>query len=126
MRLTRPLTNEEISFYNNRNYAIKIDVGTLDIENKLGQFEDIEDEFKLNIKMVRVLLLAFQDGFYGYCEDDDHEKPYIFQFWPGCFMVDYEYKEITVFWENSDQVYCVFHFKDYGKKWALTEEELEA
>ena len=89
--------------------------------NKLGQLEDIEDELGISLE---TYVRLHQDGFYGICEDDDHEKPYIYQFDNRCFNIFADDKTIVVYFEDSNEEYRTYRIKDYGKTWALTNEEL--
>ena len=89
--------------------------------NKLGQLEDIEDELGISLE---TYVRLHQDGFYGICEDDDHEKPYIYQFDNRCFNIFADDKTIVVYFEGSNEEYRTYRIKDYGKTWALTKEEL--
>ena len=83
-------------------------------------YKDIEKE--LGIDLITYIKLV-QEGFYGFCRDEDHDKPYIFQFLPHDFVAFSD--ELVVYREDSDEVYTTYKYKDYGKTWSLTKEELE-
>ena len=100
------------------NNTLAIDGKAID---KLGQLEDIEDELGISLE---TYVRLHQDGFYGICEDDDHEKPYIYQFDNRCFNIFADDKTIVVYFEGSNEEYRTYRIKDYGKTWALTKEEL--
>lgn len=85
------------------------------------EFNLVKRNFK-NLKYLNILIKVFQDGFYGYCEDEDHDKPYVFWFSPNNLALSDE--SIIAYWQESDSVYCEYPINKYGKKWALTEEEL--
>ena len=80
---------------------------------KLGKLEDIEE--KLGIPL-EVLFKALKDGVYY---DYKHREPEDIAF-RLC------YKELIVRYTCFGEIdYDYLEFKDYGKTWALTEEELE-
>jgi len=103
MRLTKIrsdgqyLINEEVICNGNRvDNALK----------KLGQLEDIEEE--LGIDLI-TLFKALKKGFYS---------------------KDGEYHHFSNLFFDSEEIYdgynnVDYYFKDYGKTWALTKEELE-
>jgi hypothetical protein len=93
-------------------------------ENKLGQLEDIEDE--LGIDLI-TLFKALKNGWFDknrkYSTKRDDDIRYI-------VVIDYECKCIKwshnfAFNVGNPFAYRCFYFKDYGKTWALTKEELE-
>lgn len=98
--------------------------------NKLGQLEDIEDELKIDLI---TLFKALKDGFYiKYNDKIVHifpDKHITINFWyktinvfiPPKFFIDCK-KGANNLSETIDEEYW---FKDYGKTWALTKEELE-
>lgn len=87
----------------------------LEAINKLGQLEDIEEE--LGIDLI-TLFKALKNGIKAKWEQNEIVEITILggcQLWLNkkCFqLVDYNGKE----WS--------YYFKDYGKTWALTKEEL--
>ena len=88
--------------------------------NKLGQLEDIEDE--LGIGLI-TLFKAKTKGIYVLTEE--LKKPYHFRSWE----VEISFNDRCI--PNKYIAGVVngrekqFDFKDYGKTWALTKEELE-
>lgn len=80
-----------------------------------------DTQIEMNLEMYYEL---FQHGFWGYCTDEDHDEPYLFYFKPRTFEYDEEEKLIIVYYENSDDVYCAFPLRKYGRTWALTKEAL--
>lgn len=98
---------------------------------KLGQLEDIEE--KLGIDLI-TLFKAMKNGFYGYLYGrklgaEEFDKIVFYETKkighlgnPKIFIKLYPKEmEIVV----GYQEYCFsFNFKDYGKTWALTKEEL--
>lgn len=98
--------------------------------DKLGKLEDIEDE--LGIDLI-TLFKALKDGFYiKYNGEIIHifpDKHITINFWykiinvfiPPKFFIDCK-KGANNLSETIDEEYW---FKDYGKTWALTKEELE-
>ena len=101
-----------------------------DCIEKLGQLEDIEDE--LGIDLI-TLFKALKNGFYiKYKGNIVHifpDKHITINFWykiinvfiPPKFLIDCK-KRTHCLTETIDEEYW---FKDYGKTWALTREELE-
>ena len=81
------------------------------IIDKLGQLEDIEDE--LDIDLI-TLFKALKDGIYTYLKN----------FKTGSVELYHAYIEIHSFQEFKVFDGCFMRFKDYGKTWALTKEEL--
>ena len=74
---------------------------------KLGQLEDIEDEFKINAKIV--LLCALHQNIF--IKDlDDYRRHYI--------------KYGHVFFKYKNKTY-ILPYEDYGKTWALTRKGLK-
>lgn len=81
--------------------------------DKLGQLEDIEEELGIDlITLFKVLKNGFYTIFYNKHKYDN-----------SCYYtIDLEFKCI---WVNDYDAYFSLDFKDYGKTWALTKEELE-
>jgi hypothetical protein len=70
------------------------------------------------------LLAILKDGFWAVATEDDSLD--IFQVLSTRDVIfDFDAKEITVYFEFSEDVYNTYKFEDYGKTWALTKEELE-
>ena len=98
MRLTKKFENQ---YYTEINYIAT---------QKLGQLEDIEEEFGIELtKLFSVILngcaYCKDYGYFRNCEIDLHDKKIIF-----CDI------DPTITYEK---------LSDYGKTWALTKEELE-
>ena len=83
------------------------------LTKKLGQLEDIEEE--LGIDLI-TLFKALKDGIYRYGENN--QVP--------VYLTWHDYlKELVLFFDdNNPYNNRCFQFKDYGKTWALTKEEL--
>lgn len=117
--------------------------------NKLGQLEDVLEKYNIDnahdldieIRANRdkvykyesvikkelgidldIYIKLVQEGFVGFVKDDDHDAPYLFNFFPHDFAAFKD--EIVVYWTCSTEVYKTYQYKDYGKTWALTKEEL--
>ena len=92
---------------------------------KLGQLEDVEEE--LGIDLI-TLFKAMKTEVPLYYIDEDNN---IIEFKCFCDEYSYHYKEIDLKHEAIGVYTDVCHlekhlyFKDYGKTWALTKEELE-
>lgn len=86
------------------------------ITRKLGQIEDIEDE--LGVELL-TLARASKEGIYvdegKYCHTNDLVIRYV------------EGEKLSFRSESIDFFLAVqiYYYKDYGKTWALTKEELE-
>ena len=94
---------EELKRYHSQIiYMPEHNVRKIQMWNKLGQLEDIEDE--LGIDLI-ILFKMIRDGFYIKTSDD------------------------ILFFKNEDKYEMLKKYKDftndYGKTWALTKEELE-
>ena len=116
------ITGKEIKYISNESDQMCVD--------KLGTLEDIEEE--LGIDLI-TLFKALKDGFYiKYNGEIVHifpDKHITINFWyniinvfiPPKFFIDCK-KGANYLSETIDEEYW---FKDYGKTWALTKEELE-
>ena len=124
MRLTKKY--KEDYFVNNENKELtRLDIendhnSSQIIRNKLGQLEDIEDE--LGIDLI-TLFKALKNGIYfkHKIQRDDiilHTKIDFF-----CLSIKALVNKYTD--ELDDYHFTNYFFKDYGKTWALTKEELE-
>ena len=124
MRLTRLLTGEEIKLANDYStnsekkrkqgdFTICNNVSPFELENKLGQLEDIEDD--IGIDLITFLKMFTQENIYIKCNGEIFENDVEFAI--NCDKKGYFINlEICQF----DRLYL----KDYGKTWALTKEEL--
>lgn len=84
---------------------------------KLSQLEDIEEELSIDLL---TLIRALKNGIYLKLDNDDLKEPlFIDQF----RITRLHSGEILLTF--SDTQLKPRHFKDYGKTWALTEEELK-
>lgn len=81
----------------------------IDASNKLGKLEDIEEELGVD------LITLFKCIEYGFYTKYNYYPSY-------CNTFDLETKLIKV---NDCDEHFTLNFKDYGKTWALTREELE-
>ena len=107
----------------------KLDYGSLfgtcgqEMYDKLGQLEDIEDE--LGIDLI-TLFKALKNGIFAKHESKSKGIAYIdgrnleFKFEPVP-VIDVIFPIL----KNSNTGGTMLYFKDYGKTWALTKEELE-
>lgn len=87
------------------------------VEKKLGQLEDIEEE--LGIDLITFVKLNKTDKIY-----DKEEENFMYYDY-----IDFENKRLVCV-DDFDEMSCshleyYYYFKDYGKKWALTKEELK-
>lgn len=127
MRLTRLLTEKEIELVNDYSlkeekklklgdFTSKNNVSPQELENKLGQLEDIEEE--LGIELIAFFkYLSAKEVFFI---NDFNEVQ-------RAVVRSIDKKGLIVFEEAFSWGECDFtlYFKDYGKTWALTKEELE-
>lgn len=106
--------------------------GTSKVEalNKLGQYEDLEDELNFDLEIV---IKALLNGVY--CTHSVSERNYF----SGTELSISGNHEALVVYENNvywitkngerikqqRTIYKRFEFKDYGKTWALCKEDLE-
>lgn len=92
-----------------------------EIYNKLGQLEDIEDELGIEL----LTLLKARNGFYAYDEEYDKIIFYKDDLW---INIESEMLGGSKLIKIEGNVHFISHsqceFKDYGKTWALTKEEL--
>lgn len=138
MKFNKHMTNEEVVYKlnyaytcNQENFHKMLEI-TKERLDKLTELENIEQE--LGIDLI-TLCKALKDGFYSVRKFGKNKSitfnnakrsddlVYI-------MVVDYEMKEIR--WSHNYSSDChnplryhSYKFKDYGKTWALTEEELE-
>ncbi len=113
MRLTKKQRNDELSktFID----GVSVDYLTADLNasrvmNKLGQLEDVEDE--LGIDLI-TLFKALKNGVYI-------KKPSIAYHYVGFDLIEQDSCGDYLF----NLVEGNYYFKDYGKTWVLTKEEL--
>lgn len=89
-------------------------------ELKLGQLENIEDELGLDLKVFHKLMDIL------YCGEPNSlyvkDKDMIIQV--GILEIDYCKKKIIFYKDNSYNDDYIYNFFQYGKTWALTEDEL--
>ena len=94
-----------------------------DLVHKLGQLEDIEDELGMELKVYHKLMNMLYCGKKYpnilYVKDKDT----IIQV--GILEIDYCKKKIIFYKDKSYSSDYVYAFIQYGKKFALTKEELE-
>ena len=129
------LTNKECYKYEDFAFSLRnklITPNEIDnsIYKKLKSLEDIEEELEIDLI---TLFKALKDGFYiKYNDEIVHifpDKHITINFWyntinvfiPPKFFIDCK-KGTNYLSETIDEEYW---FKDYGKTWALTKEELE-
>ena len=97
-----------------------------DFIEKLGQIEDIEEKYKIDIEMlfkatesgifVNDIIVYHLSGEVG--ENQRLDPKYLrINLWDGCL----EWNNI---WNPEDEIHQ-YYFSDYSKTWALTKEELE-
>jgi hypothetical protein len=104
----------EGEFYENQTFVI--DGNAID---KLGQFEDIEEE--LGIDLVTIAK-ALKDGFYAYKGNDIVE----IKSRPGnCGAMNFYASYDCIIAEDVFEQKYIYLLKEYGVTWALTREELE-
>ena len=111
MRLTKQIDLEELGY----DYVLLDETKQPSANYKLGQHEDIEDEFGIEILTV---VEAVKKGFYD--RTGAFHDPYK-------FSIDLESSCLRETYINETSM-CpipdVFYFDEYGKEWAITMEEL--
>lgn len=92
------------------------------LTQKLGQLEDIEEE--LGIDLITLFKALSQKVWIKY---KDNGKEVIDQLQFVGFAKDEQNTDFNLLLGKYDGAYLstIFDFKDYGKTWALTKEELE-
>lgn len=120
-RLTNKYCNNYDDFvFSFRNSLINRSELDNGIYKKLKQLEDIEEE--LGIYLI-ILFKALKNGFYyydnGIVHTSDNES-YISLQAQSCLP-----NQMCIEVDYGDYSTMCFYFKDYGKTWALTREELE-
>ena len=128
-RLTKDLHNQYKDYWYREDLEQVCDKEQI-VLTKLGQLEDLEDELEIDLL---TLFKALNKGFYiKYNNKIVHippDKNITVNFWyniinvsiPPKFFIDCK-KGTDYLSEEIDEEYW---FKDYGKDWALTKEELE-
>lgn len=96
-------------------YGIHDGVCYQDCVNKVGEYEDIEKELGIDII---TLFKAIQRGFYYSVEYEDELEEGYFKLNNTSMQIDFDKKAFII----EHQIFI--YFKDYGKTWALTKEEL--
>ena len=127
-RLTRKVTDEEIKEgqefgepfcreYEEGDYCELEGTYDRDRLNKLGQLEDIEEE--IGIDLITFVKLNKTSKIY-----DKDEEEFMYFNWidleDKCLVCEDDFDEMS-----GGYLHYYYYFKDYGKKWALTKEELE-
>ena len=122
-RLTEKLDNETMHYDMGKHYEPNDIVKYIvDVNNKLGQLEDFEEELGVNL----IILLKAICKEYIYVKPNKIIRKFEMEFelnkdndgWFFDFPVDFFDR-----YKNED--YVSIYLKDYGKTWALTREELE-
>ena len=91
------------------NKTLAIDGKAID---KLGQLEDIEEEFGIDlIALLKAKKIHYFDIYYDRVIDSNY------------YIIDVKLKQLQV--ENDYGVFINLDFSEYGITWALTKEELE-
>lgn len=93
----------------------------LKIRNKLFELENIEDELGVNLK---TLFTALRNGMFASMYGEEVEKgtetifikPEKIEF---CFL-----DKCLKYWWGLPCDVSIYYFRDYGKTWALTKDEL--
>lgn len=110
-RLTKKLSDGNFTCECGWNYFEYGD-GHLEIFNKLGHLEDLEQELGIPLE---VLFKALKDGIYRFYEEPEDEEKHIYYLDP---IICYdEYKSCWLFFDDS--TYNTYYLKDYGKTWWL-------
>lgn len=110
------------SLINEGKYQIKDDVMIHNAIDKLGQLEDIEE--RLGIKL-STLIKAVDNGIYSKEYNEMRKVNLIrLELIPGYSITKYEYTFEGLCLYDDDLEEC-YEFKDYGKTWALTKEEIK-
>ena len=139
-RLTRPITESEIKLFNptrpsgskysEGDYVEKRDVTDLECYRKLGQLEDIEEDFGITWDIL------FQACTKGFWNSSAFIEPKNNKITKRVFFIDALHKQIVEYLIIAGDAKCpenrsfwCYKFEDYGKKtvhgWALTKEELK-
>lgn len=95
--------------------------------SKLGQLEDIEEELGIDlITLINILINIFDKGFYISIHAFGSKERYTFHNDARYMKLSIASKSLILYhYAWSDEEYTEYYFKDYGKTWALTKEELE-
>jgi len=110
------LTLEEVALNNSNRKEFSHFKDFLDQEQKeLIEYKTIEDE--LGIELV-TLFKAIRDGIYV----EGKKKPKFRSLWFDNIDSGITDEDVGLYWFDIDDKR--FYFKDYGKTWALTREEL--
>lgn len=125
-RLTEKMTNDDIVIVNETRLRYRI-VDMPKAINKLGLLEDIEEELEIEIS---ILNKARKNGIWVRLLD--YTKPTFIKINFNVCDVNFDKHLLDVrrifLYPNSPHALIgghTYYFKDYGKTWALTKEELE-
>ena len=88
--------------------------------NRLGRIEDLEELIGIDIE---TLIVALFDGFYSKNHIEKIRFAYIST---NKFNPDRACNKLPIVYCLAKSVEDIWLFKDYGKTWALTKEELES
>lgn len=127
MRLTRKENNNCLTENGLVKCDYKITCDKRTAYQKLGQLEDIEEELGIDLK---ILFKALKQGYAFTTGFNNRLEKWFYQRIEGideCYYPIGQKFLKVVFNQNKDFSGCrwIPSFKDYGKTWALTKEELE-
>ena len=101
-------------------YRMEIDCELEEVagwHNKLSRLEDIEEELGIDLD---ILFKGAFDGIWFIPPSKDSERKEILDGWIDLGTIDKMEHSFCV----GNKSLCCLSFKDYGKTWALTKEEL--
>lgn len=115
--MSERLTEKDGKYYRIAEPYINWTNGVQRVVKKLGQLEDIEQE--LGIDLITFVKLNKTSEIY-----DKEEETSMFFNWIDlenkCLVCEDDFDEMS-----GGYLHFYYYFKDYGKKWALTKEELK-
>ena len=87
------------------------------IIEQLLPYAELEEEFGFDLSLFKKVLLGDKNGICFWSSNDNSPRPV------GPYRMNIDFSNLR-FYSRGDYWSVVYYFKDYGKTWALTQEEL--
>ena len=115
MRLREIVT--ELNIANSNNVSNDKHQELRNVIEKLLPYTELEETFGFDLSIFETVLLGDKNGICYWSANDNNPQPV------GPYRMSIDFSNLR-FCSYGDFWSVVFYFKDYGKTWALTKEEL--
>ena len=124
-RLTKKIHNQYKDYWYREDLERVCDKEQI-VLTKLGQYEDLEEKLGIDLD---ILFKALYNGIYVKqlgIGNTNYMKTIITKVKASCLKLDHKtHTELVFDQKRSGGCWDTYYFKDYGKTWALTKEELK-